>query len=132
MPAGSFCAIGLAAKCFRCPALLLLGVLFAATATCLAVPNPPSFNHSRGFYTSTFSLSLNSDSGTQIRYTLDGSAPTATTGTIYSSPISITTTTTVRAVAYTDSSNVSVSVTHTYIFLNDVIHQPIDIPSAGT
>src|SRR5207302_1338924 len=66
------------------------------------------------------------------RYTLDGSAPTATTGAIYSSPISITTTSVVRAVAYIDSSNVSVSVTNTYIFLNDVITQPRDIPTAGT
>ena len=63
---------------------------------------------------------------------MDGSAPTATSGTIYSGPISITTTTVVRAVAYADTSNVSASITHTYIFLNDVIHQPASIPTAGT
>src|SRR5438105_6292581 len=99
---------------------LVFGILAAVAATCLAAPNPPTFNHSRGFYNSAFSLVLSSDPGTQIRYTLDGSAPTATTGTIYSSAISITTTTVVRAVAYVDSSNVSVSVTHSYIFINDV------------
>src|SRR6266576_41591 len=112
---------------------LLVGLLFAASATCFAAaPNPPVFDHDRGFYNSVFSLGLSSDAGTQIRYTLDGSAPTATAGTLYSGPISITTTSMVRAVAYVDSSNVSVSVTHTYIFLNDVIHQPLDIPTAGT
>src|SRR2546423_15044926 len=97
----------------------VVALLWVASTTCFAAaPNPPSFDHSRGFYTSSFSLALSSDAGTQIRYTRDGSAPSATTGTVYSSPISITTTTVVRAVAYIDSSNVSVSVTHSYIFIN--------------
>src|SRR5947207_12469774 len=125
MAAGSFCAIEPTARRSRYPSLLALAVIFTTTATCLALPNSPNFDHSRGFYSAAFSLALSSDAGTQIRYTLDGSAPTATAGTIYSSPISITTTSVVRAVAYTDSSNVSVSVTHTYIFVNDVITQPI-------
>src|SRR6266576_4567621 len=112
---------------------LLVGLLFAASATCFAAaPNPPVFDHDRGFYNSAFSLGLSSDAGTQIRYTLDGSAPTATAGTLYTGPISITTTSMVRAIAYVDASNVSVIVTSTYIFLNDVIHQPLDIPTAGT
>src|SRR4029077_16558334 len=95
-------------------------------------PNPPTFDHPRGFYNSAFLLALTAATGTQIRYTLDGSAPSDSAGALYTGPISITTTSMVRAVAYTDSTNVSVSVTHTYIFLNDVIHQPLNIPTAGT
>src|ERR1041385_1838560 len=115
---------------------LVRGLIWACSAlvtvTCFATPNPPSFDHARGFYNSAFSLALTSATGTQIRYTLDGTEPTASSGALYAGPISITTTTMVRAVAYVDSSNVSVSVTHTYIFLNDVIHQPLNIPTAGT
>src|SRR4029077_4943723 len=124
-------AITLLCAWVRPPGAFVFALLCAASTTCLAV-NPPRFDHSRGFYTSAFSLVLSSDAGTQIRYTVDGSAPTATNGTIYTSPISITTTRVVRAVAYIDSLNVSVSVTHSYIFLNDVITQPLSIPTSGT
>jgi len=105
---------------------------WALAALCLAAPNPPAFDHARGFYNSAFSLALTSAAGTQIRYTLDGTPPSASAGTLYAGPIPITTTSMVRAVAFSDASNVSVSVTHTYIFLNDVIHQPLNIPTAGT
>jgi hypothetical protein len=92
-----------------------------------AVPEP-SFDQSRGFYTSPFSLSLTSAAGTQIRYTLDGSDPSVMPGAIYSGPIAISTTSVVRAVAEDHSSHVSVGVTHSFVFLDDVIHQPHDIP----
>lgn len=58
-----------------------------------------------------------------IRFTTDGTAPSETSGTIYSAPISITKTTTLRAIAYRtgwESSKVS---THTYIVPADVITQ---------
>src|SRR3982750_1854039 len=112
--------------------LLICGWLYLSALPCSAAPNPPAFDHSRGFYNGSFSLVLSSAVGTQIRYTRDGSAPSATTGTLYSGPISITTTSVVRAVAYTDSTNVSGTVTHTYIFVNDVVTQPTSIPSNGT
>ena len=108
--------------------------LVAASAfEAFAQVNPPSFSQARGFYDTAFSLALTSDAGTQIRYTVEASAPEATTGTLYTDPIPISTTSVVRAIAY-DSSDpplISVSVSSSYIFLNDVIHQPADIPAAS-
>ncbi|MBE6862946.1 MAG: hypothetical protein E7497_08665, partial [Ruminococcus sp.] len=48
----------------------------------------PVLSQQSGFYDSSFQLSLSSESGYTIRYTLDGSDPTAESS-IYSSPISV-------------------------------------------
>src|SRR5438132_9253018 len=95
-----------------------------STSTLQGVVEDTKFNASRGFYSSPFNLTITTSTpGAQIRYTLDGTAPTATSGTIYSSPIFIDKTTTVRAAAFLPtyiSTNVD---TETYIFLSDVITQ---------
>jgi len=69
----------------------------------------PSFSPAAGTYSSAQSVAITTaTSGATIRYTVDGSTPTSTTGTIYSSAVSITATTTLKAIAYksgmTDSS----------------------------
>lgn len=70
--------------------------------------------------------------GATIRYTTDGSAPTETAGNIYTTPLTISTTTVVRAIAYKanwDSTNVD---TQTYIILDDVLTQSATgTPPAG-
>jgi hypothetical protein len=63
-------------------------------------------------------------SGATIRYTIDGTWPTATHGTEYAGPIMIDTTTTLRAAAFVDGYLPSNTDTHSYIFLDDVIRQP--------
>jgi len=82
------------------------------------------FSADRGFYTDPVDVEITTDTtGAQIRYTLDGSKPTATSGTVYTGPVHIGGTTCLRAVAYKPgylSSNVD---THTYIFLDDVLQQ---------
>lgn len=61
----------------------------------------PSFSPAPGTYTSAQSVTLStSTSGASIRYTTDGSNPTSTTGTLYSGPINVASTTTLRAIAY--------------------------------
>ena len=63
----------------------------------------PSFNPNGGsFTTDNLSVVLSAESGATIRYTLDGSNPTTTTGTVYESPITITGTTTIKAIAVKD------------------------------
>jgi len=82
------------------------------------------FETDRGFYDSPFQLELTvNDPAAFIRYTTNGTPPTTTTGTLYSGPISINTTSHIRAVAYTGTDTTKV-LTHTYIFVNDVVNQP--------
>jgi len=81
-----------------------------------------SFSVDRGFYSSPFQVAITSQTpGAEIRYTLDGSKPTAITGLVYSSPISINSTTVLRAAAYKDEYEPTNVDTHTYIFKSDVI-----------
>lgn len=82
------------------------------------------FSDRRGFYELPFDVGISCDTpGVIIRYTTDGSRPTATYGTVYSKPVRISRTTLLRAAAFRAGwlpSNVD---TQTYIFLNDVINQ---------
>ncbi|MCK9434650.1 MAG: chitobiase/beta-hexosaminidase C-terminal domain-containing protein, partial [Candidatus Cloacimonetes bacterium] len=52
--------------------------------------------------------------GAAIRYTTDGTDPTATTGTLYSGPVSISSTTTLKAIAYAEGFLPSLISTATY------------------
>lgn len=61
-------------------------------------PNMPEFSHAEGNYGEAFDLSLTSEDGTFIYYTTDGTVPTEASD-LYTDAISITTTTTVKAVA---------------------------------
>ena len=79
----------------------------------------------------TVHLSTNT-TGATIRYTTDGSEPTATHGTLYTQPIEITTTTTLRAIAVKTGWRPSGIATHTYVFPADVRKQqaPPDYPQS--
>ncbi|YCM45166.1 lamin tail domain-containing protein [Verrucomicrobiaceae bacterium 227] len=86
-----------------------------------------NFSQNRGFYDAPISLAITSDTpGATIRYTRDGSLPSLSNGQTYSSPITISTTTNVRAIAYLEAQNfLPTNVdTHTYIFVDDVAQQP--------
>ena len=84
----------------------------------------PVFNVKHGFFNSPFNLEIQSSiSNTEIYYTTDGSTPTSKNGSLYSSPINISTTSIIRAVAISEGKPPSKTVTQTYIFTSDVIHQ---------
>ncbi|MBZ0256497.1 lamin tail domain-containing protein, partial [bacterium] len=93
--------------------------------------DPVSVNMERGFYDAPFKVELSSVPDTVIYYTTNGDDPTPEDGEIYQSPIHVSTTTMLRAAAYRDGFQPSEAVSHTYIFLEDVIHQdrPADYPS---
>ncbi|MEX2381479.1 MAG: CotH kinase family protein [Opitutales bacterium] len=85
----------------------------------------PEFTVERGFHAEQLSLQLVTQTeGAEIRYTLDGSAPSATSGFVYSNPIAISGSTVVRALAFKPGALSSQVVTHTYIFPGDAINQP--------
>ncbi len=85
-----------------------------------------SFMPDRGFYTEAFDLTISSlTDGSVIRYTLDETEPTLTSGFTYDGPIQISETTVVRARAYLDGYIPTNIDTQTYIFLDDVIDSPV-------
>jgi len=79
------------------------------------------FSVERGFYDNPMAVELVADDPSAIiRYTTDNTKPTISYGTIYSGPINVAGTTSIRAIAYTGAGAIPV-VTHTYIFLDDII-----------
>jgi hypothetical protein len=92
----------------------------------LGVVADTSFSVDRGFFTSPFTVQIASPTtDAVIRYTTDGSPPTATTGLVFNpaNPPLITTTTTLRAAAFKTGWTPTNVDTQTYIFLDDVIQQ---------
>jgi len=56
----------------------------------LGFVDAPEFSHERGYYESSFSLTLSCPTeGAVIRYTIDGSEPTLANGATYSAPITV-------------------------------------------
>ena len=85
---------------------------------------PPVTYPGRGFYDAPVLVSVsNITSGATIRYTLDGSEPTASS-TLYTGPITISSTTNFRVRAFLDGWKPSHPRTDTYIFADDVVQQP--------
>jgi unsaturated rhamnogalacturonyl hydrolase len=75
----------------------------------------PTFSPAGDTYASPVSVTLSSaTAGATVRYTTDGSAPSTTAGTIYSGPISIARTTTLKAIAYSSGLAPSPVATATY------------------
>lgn len=90
---------------------------------------PVAFSVSRGFFDSPFTVTLTTTTpGASIRYTLDGSDPTADGSLPYTEPIAIDTTSFLRAFAAKPGLLPSAAETHTYLFLDDVIRQPANPP----
>ena len=78
----------------------------------------------RGFFTEAFQVEIGTTTpGATIRYTLDGSPPDTSNGMVYGDPITITTTTVLKAAAFKDSFLPSNVAAQTYIFAADVLQQ---------
>ena len=100
----------------------------ANVTSALGILHDVEFSADRGYFSSPFSLTLsNPKPEAVIRYTLDGSEPTATTGLVYGGPISISTSSTVRAAAFLSGWTTRRPETRTYLHLPDIIQQPENI-----
>ena len=86
------------------------------------------FSVDRGFHDEPFQVAIVTETpGAEIRFTTDGSEPTQDHGNIYTEPVTIATTTNLRAAAFVDDFIPTNVDTHSYIFLNDVLQQPAEI-----
>ena len=84
-----------------------------------------TFSHKRGFYDRPFDLAIRTSTAeAEIYYTTDGSKPSSQNGTLYTGPIAISTTTTLRAIAVKNGYVPTNIDTQTYLFPADVIGQP--------
>lgn len=105
---------------------LLIGILCATAVT--AQSPEISFSHTRGLYDSAFSLQLSTNLlGATIRFTIDGRLPSPTAGQTYTGPTLVDKTTVIRAYAYKASGEETPTLTHSFIFIDDVLQQPYSI-----
>lgn len=99
------------------------------SSTIEGVVPPPHVNVGRGRFDAPFTLIVSSPMpGVTLRYTTDGSEPTASTGQLYTGPLHIERTTIFRVVGFAENFLPSRTVTHSYLFLNDVPTQPNNPP----
>jgi len=83
----------------------------------------------RGTFDAPFTLAITNEvAGVTIRYTTDGSQPTASSGSVYSAPLTISKTTVLRAAAFRTDYLPSETLTESYIFLDQVLQQPNNPP----
>ena len=86
--------------------------------------DPPQFSVEHGFFNAPFQLTITTPTpNSQIYYTTDGSAPSPTNGTLYTGPITVDRTRTIRADAFRDGWLSADSVTNTYFFINEIVRQ---------
>lgn len=83
----------------------------------------PTFNKDHGLYRAGFNLRMTpSETGTEVRYTLDGSEPTAKSE-LYKTPLYIRSTTILRAAEFKNGEKVSTTATTSYIYPSDVVNE---------
>ncbi len=88
---------------------------YASFASSISTVATPTFSPGGGSYTSAQNISIScATGGASIRYTLDGSTPSETAGTLYSGPVNISSTATLKAIAYKSGSNDSAIASATY------------------
>ncbi|MBN1507030.1 MAG: lamin tail domain-containing protein [Sedimentisphaerales bacterium] len=90
----------------------------------LDVVGEADISHDRGFYSMPFDVTISTQTpGASVRFTTDGSVPSATHGQEYAGPIHVDRTMCLRAVALKPGWVSSSVNTQTYLFLDQVIRQ---------
>ncbi|MEP2445714.1 MAG: lamin tail domain-containing protein [Balneola sp.] len=79
------------------------------------VSDAPSFSLETGFYSGSVTVGISGTANAEIRFETGGAVPTANS-TLYSSPISLDTSTVIRAIAIESGKQASDVITNTYLF----------------
>src|SRR6185295_10968753 len=101
-------------------------------ASIVAIVQDVSFNVSGGVFNAPFGLVLSTPTpGSTIRYTIDGNEPTASSGTVYGSPLTISATRFIRAAAFKSGALPAKTKSQTYLFTSDSGILSLPIMSVG-
>lgn len=101
---------------FRVVAIDAVGNTSAFSPETILPGAAPLATPAAGTYYAPFAVSLSAPNGSTIRYTIDGEAPTADTGTIYTGPIALAAgTRTVRAIALGETQSPLATATYTIL-----------------
>src|SRR5258708_12920726 len=94
----------------------------------------PSFSPAAGSYSAALSVTIvTTTGGASIRYTTDGvTTPTSTVGTLYTGPVTISSTTTLQAIAYESGFIDSTVTSGTYTIGLSQVAAPSFSPAAGS
>ena len=96
----------------------------------IAFVKDTKFSHNRGFYDAPFQVTITTNTeAAVIRFTTDGTTPSATVGTIYTGPITIDKTTVLRAIATKTGFQPTDVDTQSYFFISDILQQPATAPA---
>lgn len=87
----------------------------ANTTGFLGFAQAPTLETASGLYQENVNVTITVPAGCTVRYTLDGSIPTLSNGTVYTGPFTITDTTAVRARAFQSGLQPSDTVSATYV-----------------
>ncbi len=119
-----------------------VGQIYTNTAVYLNTPTPGAdnvagvlgyvddtkFSVDRGFFSASTNVEITcATEDAEIYYTTDATEPSASNGTLYTGPITISKTTVLRAVATKSGYQSSDIDSQTYIFLDDIIAQGSDV-----
>jgi hypothetical protein len=98
------------------------------TVATLAQVAAPTFTPAGGTYSSSQTVSLaTTTGGASIRYTTDGSTPTSTTGTLYTGPITVSSTKTIKAIAFASGMADSAVSSATYTISSTTNYTPAQV-----
>ena len=93
-------------------------------STITQVAPKPAVNVARGYFDKPFTFIAQSDlSGATLRYTTDGSEPTAVSGLAYTGPFVISNSTVLRIATFASNSLPSKATSHSYLFLDSIFKQ---------
>ena len=95
------------------------------------VISAPIANPSAGVYTATQSVSLTASGASSIRYTIDGTVPSCTTGTVYSSNISVDSSMVIEAISCYPENKKSTVASYLYAINIPVVTNITTNPPSG-